>query len=275
MKMKKFLLSATALVAGLALGACSSSSSNETAEDTSLSDIQDKGTLVVATSPDYAPFEFQTLVDGENQIVGSDILLAQKIADELGVELEISSMSFDNVLNSVQSGKADIAIAGLTISEEREEVFDFSISYFDVANVVLVLDSEKDNYTSVDDLAGIDVAVQKGTTQEVYVNENLTDSNIVSLTAMGEAINELKSGKVKAVILDESVAEGYLAQNSDLAIADIELGDDSEANTKAVAMKKGSTALKAKIDEIITEVVENGEYEQYLEEAAQYTVVEE
>ena len=275
MKMKKFLLSATALVAGLALGACSSSSSNETAEDTSLSDIQDKGTLVVATSPDYAPFEFQTLVDGENQIVGSDILLAQKIADGLGVELEISSMSFDNVLNSVQSGKADIAIAGLTISEEREEVFDFSISYFDVANVVLVLDSEKDNYTSVDDLAGIDVAVQKGTTQEVYVNENLTDSNIVSLTAMGEAINELKSGKVKAVILDESVAEGYLAQNSDLAIADIELGDDSEANTKAVAMKKGSTALKAKIDEIITEVVENGEYEQYLEEAAQYTVVEE
>lgn len=275
MKMKKFLLSATALVAGLALGACSSSSSNETAEDTSLSDIQDKGTLVVATSPDYAPFEFQTLVDGENQIVGSDILLAQKIADELGVELEISSMSFDNVLNSVQSGKADIAIAGLTISEEREEVFDFSISYFDVANAVLVLDSEKDNYTSVDDLAGIDVAVQKGTTQEVYVNENLTDSNIVSLTAMGEAINELKSGKVKAVILDESVAEGYLAQNSDLAIADIELGDDSEANTKAVAMKKGSTALKAKIDEIITEVVENGEYEQYLEEAAQYTVVEE
>ena len=77
------------------------------------------------TSPDYAPFEFQSLVDGKNQVVGADIDMAQAIADELGVKLEISSMSFDNVLTSLQTGKADLAVAGISATDERKEVFDF------------------------------------------------------------------------------------------------------------------------------------------------------
>ncbi|MGZ7238487.1 transporter substrate-binding domain-containing protein, partial [Streptococcus pyogenes] len=81
---------------------------------------------------------FQTLVEGKNEVVGSDILLAQKLADELGVELEISTMNFDNVLNSVQNGKADLAIAGLSVSPEREKVFDFSDPYYQDGNVLLV-----------------------------------------------------------------------------------------------------------------------------------------
>ena len=86
---------------------------------------------MVATSPDYAPFEFQALVDGKNQVVGADIDMAQAIADELGVKLEVSSMSFDNVLTSLQTGKADLAIAGISATEERKEVFDFSIPYYE------------------------------------------------------------------------------------------------------------------------------------------------
>ena len=100
MKLKKMLTLAATFVATLSLAACSASSSSDSSQST-LEKIKEKGTLVVATSPDYAPFEFQALVDGKNEVVGADIMLAQKIADELGVKLEVSAMSFDNVLSSV------------------------------------------------------------------------------------------------------------------------------------------------------------------------------
>lgn len=269
MKMKKILVTTAAFFASLGLIACSSS---ETAQ-TPLEKIKEKGTLVVATSPDYAPFEFQTLVDGENQVVGSDIMLAQKIADELGVKLEVSTMNFDNVLNSVKNGKADLAIAGLSVSPERSKIFDFSEPYYQVGNVLLVQKADATKYTKVEDLNKADLAVQKGTTQETYAKESLSNANIISLTQMGEAVNELKNGQVKAILLDSAVAEGYIGQNPDLAIAKLSF-EEEEENAKAIAMPKDSGDLKTEIDKIIAEIVESGEYNQYLEEAAKYTVVE-
>ena len=269
MKMKKILVTIVAFFASLGLIACSSS---ETAQ-TPLEKIKEKGTLVVATSPDYAPFEFQTLVDGENQVVGSDIMLAQKIADELGVKLEVSTMNFDNVLNSVKNGKADLAIAGLSVSPERSKIFDFSEPYYQVGNVLLVQKADATKYTKVEDLNKADLAVQKGTTQETYAKESLSNANIISLTQMGEAVNELKNGQVKAILLDSAVAEGYIGQNPDLAIAKLSF-EEEEENAKAIAMSKDSGDLKKEIDKIIAEIVESGEYSQYLEEAAKYTVVE-
>ncbi|WP_156009077.1 transporter substrate-binding domain-containing protein [Streptococcus ruminantium] len=265
--MKK-LLTLAALLAILTLVACSS-----TSPQSRLDAIKEKGTLVVATSPDYAPFEFQTLVDGKNKVVGSDIALAQKIADELGVKLEVSSMSFDNVLSSIQSGKADIAIAGLSYSEQRAKVFDFSEIYYQVADTLLVKKSNLDRYTALADLKGQKVAVQKGSTQEVYAKENMTDVSLISLGAMGEAINELKTGQVEAVLVDKPVALGYAAQNDDLALATIPFPIVKE-NGKAIAMPKGSADLKAAIDAVIKKVVENNEYETFLKEAAKYTVSE-
>lgn len=270
MKLKNTLLVAVALLVVLSLSACSSSKSTN---QTPLEKIKEKGTLVVATSPDYAPFEFQTLVDGKNKVVGSDILLAQQIADELGVTLEVSSMNFDNVLNSVQNGKADLAIAGLSVSPERLKVFDFSKPYYQVGNVLLVQKSDVEKYATVADLDKADLAVQKGTTQETYAKESLSNANIVSLVQMGEAVNELKNGQVKAILLDSAVAEGYISQNPDLAIAKLSF-EAEEENAKAIAMAKDSGDLKKEIDKIIDEVVKNGTYNQYLEEAAKYTVVE-
>ncbi|MDU8039055.1 MAG: transporter substrate-binding domain-containing protein, partial [Streptococcus sp.] len=102
MKFKKWILVVCSMLASVILVACQSSTdSSQSAVDA----IRQKGKLVVATSPDYVPFEFQSLVDGKNQVVGADIDMAQAIADELGVKLEISSMSFDNVLTSLQTGK--------------------------------------------------------------------------------------------------------------------------------------------------------------------------
>lgn len=270
MMIKQWMKSGLTLLGALTLIACGG---KESAGDTSLTDIQEAGKLVVAVSPDYAPFEFQTLVDGKNKVVGADIDLAQKIADHLGVELEISVMSFDNVLSSLQSDKADIAISGISYTEERAKTFDFSESYYETENAMLVLASDADQYQSLEDFSGKSVAALKGSIEETLSKEQLTDSNIVSLTNMGEAINELKSGKVHAVNLEGPVAAGYVAQNSDLALANVSL-TVSDGDAKAVAMPKGSTALKAEIDKVIAELLKNDEYSKFITEASQLTVVE-
>ncbi|HEP1813373.1 TPA: transporter substrate-binding domain-containing protein [Streptococcus suis] len=266
--MKKILALAATVLAGLTLAACSSTSSQS-----ALDKIKEKGTLVVATSPDYAPFEFQALVDGKNEVVGADIMLAQKIADELGVKLEVSAMSFDNVLSSVQNGKADIAIAGLSYSEDRAKVFDFSESYYQISDVLLIKKDSTNSLTSIDAMSGKTLAVQKGSTQESYAQENISQANIISLTLMGEAVNELKSGKVDAILMDSPVAAGYVSQNSDLAVASVEFPTIDE-NSKVIALPKGSTELKTTIDKVIAEVKASGEFDTFLEKAATYTSVE-
>ncbi|MGU8069551.1 transporter substrate-binding domain-containing protein [Streptococcus suis] len=266
--MKKILALAATVLAGLTLAACSSTSSQS-----ALDKIKEKGTLVVATSPDYAPFEFQALVDGKNEVVGADIMLAQKIADELGVKLEVSAMSFDNVLSSVQNGKADIAIAGLSYSEERAKVFDFSESYYQISDVLLIKKDSANSLTSIDAMSGKTLAVQKGSTQEAYAQEHINQANLISLTLMGEAVNELKSGKVDAILMDSPVAAGYVSQNSDLAVASVEFPTIDE-NSKVIALPKGSTELKIAIDKAIAEVKASGEFDTFLEKAATYTSVE-
>ncbi|MCQ9222990.1 transporter substrate-binding domain-containing protein [Streptococcus suis] len=266
--MKKILALAATVLAGLTLAACSSTSSQS-----ALDKIKEKGTLVVATSPDYAPFEFQALVDGKNEVVGADIMLAQKIADELGVKLEVSAMSFDNVLSSVQNGKADIAIAGLSYSEDRAKVFDFSESYYQISDVLLIKKDSANSLTSIDAMSGKTLAVQKGSTQEAYAQENISQANLISLTLMGEAVNELKSGKVDAILMDSPVAAGYVSQNSDLAVASVEFPTIDE-NSKVIALPKGSTELKTAIDKAIAEVKASGEFDTFLEKAATYTSVE-
>ena len=266
--MKKILALAATVLAGLTLAACSSTSSQS-----GLDKIKEKGTLVVATSPDYAPFEFQALVDGKNEVVGADIMLAQKIADELGVKLEVSAMSFDNVLSSVQNGKADIAIAGLSYSEDRAKVFDFSESYYQISDVLLIKKDSANSLTSIDAMSGKTLAVQKGSTQESYAQENISQANLISLTLMGEAVNELKSGKVDAILMDSPVAAGYVSQNSDLAVASVEFPTIDE-NSKVIALPKGSAELKTAIDKVIAEVKASGEFDTFLEKAATYTSVE-
>lgn len=263
--MKKIVLGAISLLSVLTLAACGSSS-NENLQDK----IEEKGKLVVAVSPDYAPFEFKALVDGKDTIVGADIELAQAIADELGVKLELSSMNFDNVLSSLQTGKADMAISGLSYTADRAKVYDFSDPYYETENAVLVKAENVDTYNSIESLAGKKVAVQKGSIEEGLSKDQFKDSNVVSLTAMGEAINELKSGQVQAVDLEKPVAEGYLAQNSDLALASFAL-KTGEGDAKAVAMPKGSGKLVKTVNKVIAKLEKEDKYKDFISEAAKLT----
>ena len=214
-KMKKVLMTMFGLVMLPLLFACSNNQS------AGIEAIKSKGKLVVALNPDFAPFEYQKVVDGKNQIVGSDIELAKAIATELGVELELSPMSFDNVLASVQSGKADLAISGVS---------------------------------------------KKGSIQETMAKDLLQNSSLVSLPKNGNLITDLKSGQVDAVIFEEPVAKGFVENNPDLAIADLNFEKEQD-DSYAVAMKKDSKELKEAVDKTIQKLKESGELDKLIDDA--------
>jgi polar amino acid transport system substrate-binding protein len=244
MTLKKLGLTLMALTLLVTLAACGTSSKN------GLSKIKDKGTLTVAVSPDYAPFEFQMLKDGKNVVVGSDIDLANEIGKALGVKVKIQAMDFNNVLASVTSGKADIAISGISADAERKKAYDFSDSYYSAQNVIVVKKANQDKLKTLAEFKGKKVAAQKGSVQEKVATEQVKDASLVALIKTGQAINELKNGTVEGVVLEGPIAKSYVSANSDLMISDIKL-DSSDTDSYCVAMPKKSDALKKEIDQVI------------------------
>ena len=178
---------------------------------------------MIATESEFAPFEFKILIDAKDSFVGADIELENAIADTLGVDVDFSLMSFNNVLASVTSGKADIAIARVSVTDERKKDYDFSEAYYEAENVVIIKKSDEATYTTLESLAGKAVGAQKGSIQENIAKDQLPDSSLVSLTSNGEMINELKNNQLQAVVLEKAIAEGYVLQNDDLMIADMTL----------------------------------------------------
>ncbi|CAM4230898.1 amino acid ABC transporter substrate-binding protein [Streptococcus penaeicida] len=264
MTYKKLILSTLGLATIISLSACSGQSSKDTEDK-----VKDKGTLVVAVSPDYAPFEFQTLQNGKNTIVGADISLAQDIAKELDVKLKLSPMSFNNVLSSLQSGKADIAISGISYTKERAKVYDFSDSYYDTENAIVIKKENADKLKDIASLAGKKVGAQKASIQENLAKNQLKDSNIVSLTDMGEVVNELKNGQLDAITMDGPVATGFVAKNKDLMVVNYTFKTNN-ADSKVVAMPKGSSKLKKTINKVVKKVKGNT-FKSYIDKAATYT----
>ena len=259
---KKLLLGLTGVFALTALAACSSSNNT-------LDKVKDKGTLTVTLNPHFAPFEFKTLQDGKDTVVGADVEIAKAIADELGVKVKFSEMSFDNVLASVQSGKADIAIAGISVTNERKKVYDFSDSYYTAENVVIVKKDKVNDFTSTDSLAKQTVGTQKGSVQETVAKKQIPKASVVSLASNGEMINELKSGQIQAVVLEKAIAEGYISQNDDLTLANFNLKSDG-SDAYAVATRKGSDDLLKEINAVIKETKNSGKFDQWLKEASTY-----
>lgn len=192
---------------------------------------------MIATESEFAPFEFKILIDAKDSLVGADIELENAIADTLGVDVDFSLMSFNNVLASVTSGKADIAIARVSVTDERKKAYDFSDAYYEAENVVIIKKSDEATYTTLESLAGKAVGAQKGSIQENIAKDQLPDSSLVSLTSNGEMINELKNNQLQAVVLEKAIAEGYVLQNDDLMIADMTL-KSNDIDAYAVALPK-------------------------------------
>ncbi len=262
MKLSKVFGGLVLVASACLLTACGSNDK----KDTSVTDIKDKGTMVVALNPEFAPFEFKTLVDGKDTIVGADIEIAKAIGEELGVKVKFSSMSFNNVLASLQSGKADIAISGISATPERKKAYNFSEPYYESENVVLIKKTDLDKYTKTTSLDGLSVGTQKGTIQETVASEQLKGAKVVALTQNGEMINELKNGQIQAVVLEKPIAEGYVANNDDLTISNITLKND-DADAYAVALPKDDDKLTKKVNKVINELKDSGKIDQFVQDA--------
>ena len=263
MKIKKLGLVLVSLGAIVALAACGAD--KKSGADKYLSKIKDNGTLPVALNPAFAPFEFQIIKDGKNEIVGSDVDLANEIGKSLGVKVKFQAMDFNNVLASVQSGKADIAVSGISATAERKKAYDFSTPYYTAKNVMIVKKSDLATYKKLSDFSGVKVAVQKGSVQENIVSDQIKGVNAVSLIKNGQMINELKNDTVSGVVFEEPIAKAYVSANPDLTIVSSIQFDSSKSDSYAIALPKDSGNLKTEVDKVIKKLKVDGQIDKLVE----------
>lgn len=268
--LKKLL--ALGLVAVLAVGlvGCGNKSSdNSGGNQIALEQIKKNKKLVVATSPDYPPFEFMVSENGKSKIVGADIDLAQKIADKLGVELELKAMDFDALVPALQAGKVDMVITGMTPNEKRKKAVDFSDIYFKGENAVIVNAKDAGKFTSEDQLKKAKLGVQKGSTQETYVKDNLKVTNYKALVAVPDLIADMKNGNIDAVVLNSKVAGINVTKYDGIKVVEnLKLTSGGDEEAMAVAIKKGDNADLIKLtNEVIKGLQDSGEYDKILANA--------
>ncbi len=270
--MKKMIAMLLALVMALSLMACGSTNANNGGNDNANNgdDAQPeaKTTLVVGVSADYAPFEFMYPDAGGNMVYGGiDISVAQYVADEMGLTMQVENMSFDNLLASLDKGDFDIVLSAMEATPERLENADFSDPYYtDVPPAILVKADKADQYKTLADFSGKYVGAQTATTKLDMVND-MEGVTPVPLSSVLELVNELVYDKVDAILVDGGVAQQYADANPDLVIAEAssELG---EAAPYCIAVAKGDPkGLLDGINAAIAKMTAENKIETFLADA--------
>ena len=220
-------------------------------------DVQRNGDLIVATNAEFKPYEYIE----NNQIVGIDMDIMQAVCDELQMNLVIENMAFDSILPAIQSGKATVGAAGMTVTEDRKKNVDFSASYTTSKQVIIVNAPKKaettgNTITSVDDLIGKNIGVQLGTTGDTFATDYEKDgtANLERYTKAADAIQALNQNKIDCVIIDEQPALSFVAVNSNLAI----LEEEFAVEEYALSIKKGRTDLLDKINNALKKLKSDG-----------------
>ena len=237
--MKKLVLALSVIASTFILCACGSSSDNK---------------LVMATNAAFPPYE---MVEG-SEIIGIDAEIAQLIAKDLGRELVIEDMAFDSVIAAVTTKKADIAMAGLTITEDRKQNINFSDPYTTAAQVIVV--KSDSNVASPDDLIGKTVGVQIGTTGDIYAAD-IENATIERYSKYFEAISALTQGKIDAVIVDREPARVFVNDNADLKMVD----EEFTLEEYAIGVNKEDTELLDQINASLKKLKESGEIDRIID----------
>ena len=244
--MKKYLALLLAAIMALSLAACASTSKTEETASAK---------LTMATEATFPPYEYY---DGD-AIVGIDVEVAQAIAEKLGMELEVTDIAFDSIIPGIQTGKYDMGMAGMTVTDERKEQVNFSDSYATGVQVVIVKDDSP--ITSVDDLfadgASTVVGTQAGTTGFIYATSDIEDASLGTVKSFGkttDAVEALKNGQVDCVILDNEPAKALVAANEGLHILDTEYAVEDYA----IAIAKENTDLLEKVNKALSELTADG-----------------
>lgn len=264
---KKMMMIALSAVMVLALAACGGGSSSDS-EGGKLAAIQEKGKIVVCTDAAWAPFEY---IGEGGQPTGIDIEIAQYIADQLDVELEVSNIAFDTIPTALVNGDADLALACITITDERKEQMAFTDPYTSVQQYMVVTADSK--IASMDDLAGKMIGTHLGTTGDFLVSDEVESGVLAGsgaqnnqYKALPDAAEELKSGTLSAIVCDSVLAENLVTANGDaLKCFPVVYADGTEAEVENIgaAMAQGDDEFTAKINEIIQELVANGQIDEW------------
>ena len=250
---KSIALGAAALMSVATLAGCGGAA-DKTASDK----------LIMGTNAAFPPFEFTTtnnpLVDTFD---GIDVAISKKIADENGKQLEIVDQEFDGLIAAVSTGKVDMAVAGMTVTDERKQSVDFSDTYY-TATQVMVVAPDNTSIQTASDLADKKVGVVLGYTGDNIVTDDLKlpESNIQRANRGLDIIQDVKNGKLDAVVLDSYTGKALAEKNGLKAIEDPEA---FEAEEYAIAVKKGNTELLEQINKTLKEMKESGEIEQIAE----------
>lgn len=235
----------------------------------SVQEIIDKGVLVVGTDSAYAPFAFIDTTSDSQDPVGIDIEIAKAIADELGVELQLEPMQFKALLSSMSAGMVDICIDGITPTDERKEVADFSESYIQCQDRMMIQAEDADELNTLESFYGKKIAANSGSIQEKFTQDFITDADIFSSPNLPTSVMELKAGNVDGIVVERSVGQQYLEAYPELTYSDAVM-EGSYAKTYAVAMNKGSDDLKVVIDGVVNQLISDGKIEEWL---AEYSAV--
>lgn len=234
-------------------------------DKSALQTVKDRGRLIVGTEAQYAPYEFK---DMDANIVGCDMYIAQQIADELGVGLEIVDMAFDGIIPAVQSGQVDLGIAAFTNTPERAEVIDFSDVYEESLQYLVVTAGNEDVYTTPESLAGLKVGAQRGTIQSQLIMKTMPDSELFELAKYPELSIEVQNGNIAGLVVDAAVGDSIISSSDGKLVKANYTFDSKEATFgKSVVLKKGSDDLKAEVNKVIQRILADGSYAKAYDEA--------
>ena len=258
---RSFMAAAAVSVAALAMTACggsassaassvASSAASSEAVSSSAAELTtvEAGKLTMATNAAFPPYEMTT---DAGEFEGIDVDTAKAIAEKLGLELQIDDMDFDAALLSVQQGKADIVMAGVTVTDERKAVMDFSDSY--ATGIQSIIVPEGSDIASPDDLAGKKIGTQRGTTGYIYCSDDFGDENVVAYDDGLTAVQALNNGQVDAVVIDNAPAQEFVAANPGLKVLDTSYAEEDYA----IGMAKGS-ALEDAVNKALEELKADG-----------------
>lgn len=266
--MKKIIsLVLAALMLCSLLAGCGSSKPAETTAAAAESCTMVPGKLIMATSPDFAPYEFYAIdADGTPSLAGFDIALAEYIANYMGLELEIIPMDFDGTLMELASKNVDISMAGYSPDPAREDKMDFSDVYYTGGQSFVCLKSRVDDFQTLEDTNNPDyqIGAQLGSIQVKLANTNSPDADIVELAKVTDVIAELIAGHLDGAYIETAVAETYAKNYPELAVV---LPVPYEAEGSVVGVSKGNEALLKGINEAIAAAKADGSFAQFVADA--------
>lgn len=238
-------------------------------KDNSVQSIKDKKELVVGTSADFAPYDFQIMKNGKSQIVGYDVLVAHQIAKDLGVKkVKFVNMAFPSLISELQNKKVDIVMAGMAYTKQRAKTVSFSKTYHEGGQVLLVSPKNKDKYSSISALKGSTLGAQQSSEQET-IGKKLKGVKLVTESSNNTLFQELQNGNVDGVITSQVAAEAYAKEHPDkYAIANnINFKYNKKTAGTRVAVRKGDKALLKKINSTISKDKKNGTLDKLFKQA--------